>query len=223
MAALPTLNSRIRVLVAKAFRAEKLYSSLALGGLNSTGSAIADRDADRSASSNVLAQIANEVRAKEWKRSHYQLRTSLNDLLAEGSGAQLAPALIELRDGFLRAAQESRRVLAASSETLAENARRQEYAHIFKLSVELIRHKARAQANQVVADELTALLDASRRSTEPQAARGAHSSVAVARAAAGASGDAAAAEPTGHLSAGFTRPSNVIPLKRRIAGGRRGS
>jgi hypothetical protein len=151
MSASHTLNSRLRVLVAKTFRAEKLYTS------------IRNLRADKVASVATLSELANDIRAKEWQRSHYKLRVSLNDILALGSGAAAATEVTLLRERFLAKTKESKAALEAGSRAMQETVKRGEYAHTLRLSVEMIRHKARAQANQVIVDELSSLLDASGR------------------------------------------------------------
>lgn len=151
MSSSPTLNSRIRVLVAKAFRAEKLYSSVN----NAKG--------DRLSNLAVLAEAASEIRAKEWQRAHYQLRTSLNDILALGNNGLMAREVAILRERFVERANESGATVEEGAQELIDAARRHEFAHTFKLSLELIRRKAQAQASRVIADELGALLDSSGR------------------------------------------------------------
>lgn len=153
MSSSPTLNSRIRVLVAKAFRAEKLYSSVN----NAKG--------DRLSNLAVLAEAASEIRAKEWQRAHYQLRTSLNDILALGNNGLMAREVAILRERFVERANESGSSVEDGAQELIDAARRHEFAHTFKLSLELIRRKAQAQASRVIADELGALLDSSGRLT----------------------------------------------------------
>lgn len=154
MSASHTLNSRLRVLVAKTFRAEKLYTS------------IRNLRADKVASVATLSELANDIRAKEWQRSHYKLRISLNDILSLGSGAAAATQVALLRERFLAKTKESKTALEAGSKAMQETVKRGEYAHTLRLSVEMIRHKARAQANQVIVDELSSLLDASGRTKE---------------------------------------------------------
>lgn len=153
MSSSPTLNSRIRVLVAKAFRAEKLYSSVN----NTKGEKLSNLA--------LLAEAASEIRAKEWQRAHYQLRTGLNDILALGNSAVMAREVSILRERFLERAHESGGTVEEGAEELIDAAKRHEFAHTFKLSLELIRRKALAQASRVIADELGALLDASGRMT----------------------------------------------------------
>src|SRR6188508_750181 len=95
MTANPTLHSRLRVLVAKAFRAEKLYSTV-----NSSR-------AERLTNMAALAEAAGDIRAREWQRSHYQLRTSLNDVLGLGNSSAIVKEVVGLRDQFLRRSQEA--------------------------------------------------------------------------------------------------------------------
>ena len=198
----PTLNSRLRVLVAKTFRAEKLYSSIR----NSRG--------EKLASVTSLSEMANDIRAKEWQKSHFQLRTALNDIIALGSSSAVLAELLNLRERFLAKAEESARAVSKGTETLLETAKRHEFAHIFRISVELIRYKARAQANSVIADEIAAVLEASGRNTTG-VRNGADRSMACETGAQILQDEG----PVPEKQVVNGPPSNVIPLKRKAAGG----
>lgn len=143
----PTLNSRLRVLVAKTFRAEKLYSSM-----RCAGDGVA-------ASSTALVKIANDVRAKEWQVMHSELRAALNELIRVGNSSRVADELEVLYEQYYARFIESTAVLDRGVSALIETSRKQEFAQLLKISAEMIRHKARAQACKVIADELLALLD----------------------------------------------------------------
>jgi hypothetical protein len=155
MADTPTLHSRLRVLVARTFRAEKLYSSM-----RNNGSA---NPADPS----KLAEIANDVRSSVWQRRHYQLRKAINHVLSEVGSSDVAGEITLLRDRFQRKADEHRQLVDDSRAALVETAERSEFARSLKLSLELIRSKAEMQANQIIADELTAVVQVSRRGKVP--------------------------------------------------------
>lgn len=202
MTVTPTLHSRLRVLVAKAFRAEKLYSSV-----NSSR-------AERLSNMAALAEASSDVRAREWQRSHYQLRTALNDVLALGNSQAIVREVLGLRDTFLRKSQESMTLVERGAEELIETARRHEFAHIFKISVELIRHKAQAQACRVIADELTSVIDSSK-SAIVSSGEGASILASAEKA-------APPPPPEPPEEAEHVR-SNVIQLKRRMAFGHRKS
>ncbi len=194
MSSSPTLHSRLRVLVAKAFRAEKLYSS------------VNNSKSDRLTNIAVLSEAASEIRAKEWQRSHYQLRTAINEILTLGSNALVAEQVAELRDRFLAKAKESAAAVERGADELVETARRHEFAHIFKISLELIRLKAQAQACKVVADELASILDVSGRQVLPKSIEGENT--------------LADEQALNALSAVEAESrSNVIPLKKRFAFG----
>ncbi|MCB0322786.1 MAG: hypothetical protein KDD69_04400 [Bdellovibrionales bacterium] len=210
MSAAPTLNSRLRVLIAKTFRAEKLYSAIPTAHAEK----LFQGGGEQLLHAGAVAQLANDIRAKEWQQSHYRLRIALNDLLAEGSPATISKDLVALRERFLSRADESVKAIEEGTETLVENAERQEFAHIFKLSVELIRHKARAQASKVIADELTAVLDASGRGMPVG-----EQSQEVAREREAQRAQFEAQRAARELEA---PPSNVIPLRRRFAMAGRG-
>lgn len=191
-----TLNSRLRVLVAKSFRAEKLYASLR------------SIEGAKFSAVSSLSEIANEVRAREWQRSYYELRTALNEILI--LGPQVAKELVHLRKRFNDRYLEDKAAVERGVENLRETVAREEFAHVLKLSVELIRHKARVQANKSVADELTAVLQASgfvNSSGEPldaaDAGERAERAVAV--------------QPVDLESIDVQHPSNVIPLRRRVS------
>jgi hypothetical protein len=145
----PTLNSRLRLLIAKSYRAEKLYSSLR------------SADAGKLATAGALSDVANDLRSREWQRSYNELRVALNEAVKLSSSSAVAAELFALRGRFLTRVEEDRQTLDASTGVITEAAAREEYAHIVKLSLELIRRKARLQACKAIADELTALLQAS--------------------------------------------------------------
>lgn len=190
----PTLNSRLRVLIAKTFRAEKLYS------------AIRNVNCEKLTSVTSLAEVANDIRAKEWQKTHYQLRVALNEVLALGNNGAVVAELIQLREHFVKVTQASSAEVERGIADLVETARRSEFTHVFKSSVELIRQKARLQANKVVVDELSALLEASGKNVSSL------NSFAAER-------DKNGAEETNKQQSEPTVRSNVIPLKRRFASG----
>ena len=196
-----TLNSRLRVLVAKTFRAEKLYSS------------IRNKKRSDSLSVSALSEVANEVRAREWQSVHYQLRTALNDILSQCNNSQQSKELLLLREQFGKRAQEAALDVEKGVQQLHDTAKRQEFAHVFKLSLELVRHKARAQANKVIAEELTSLLSKSGRSTDASGLEESNRSLELEAVAMSESTDSALEDDL---------PSNVVSLlSRRAAGGRR--
>ena len=149
-----TLTSRLRVLIAKTFRAEKLYSSM--------------RNAQASGAPNTaqLAELANDVRAREWQRSYHELRTALNSIVGVSSSKQLGDEINLLRERFLLRLRESTSDVDRSMIALADTLQRQEFAHALKLVAELVRLKARAQASKAIADELTGVLQSSGRELE---------------------------------------------------------
>ena len=145
-----TLNSRLRVLVAKTFRAEKLYSSMKNSSVG-----------DISESSRV-SELANYVRADVWQCAHTKLRKGLNDILAGTKKVEVLDRIEELTIHFESIANNSKRLLAKVKVALADMVQRDEYAHAMKLSLELVRIKAQMQANQIIADELTSVIQSSR-------------------------------------------------------------
>jgi hypothetical protein len=143
----PTLNSRLRVVVAKAYRTEKLYSSH--GGRF-----------EKLAGAAALSDAASEVRGREWQRAYQHLRCCLNDLLSLGNSAVVARDVLALREAYLAKADESNQLVKYGVEEMKEFADRQEFAHILRLSTELIRRKAQVQVCRAIAQELTEILDA---------------------------------------------------------------
>lgn len=146
---LPTLNSRLRVLVAKTFRAEKLYSSI--------------RNIQREHPSNpaIFAEIANDIRSKEWQDAHKDFRLALNEILALGNSREQTLELARLKETISESAEESLSRLELSANSLKESAKSYEFAHAFRLSAELIKHKASVQARRVILEELSSVLNAS--------------------------------------------------------------
>lgn len=145
-----TLNSRLRVLIAKAYRAEKLYSSIRHTQGNDTPSVV---------------ELANDIRAREWQRAYGHLRGTLNDILLLGSPAAVSDQIHGLYRQFRRLSEESFRAVEQETTNLVETVKRHEFARCLKLSMELIRSKARAQAHKVIADELHAALQLNEKST----------------------------------------------------------
>jgi len=183
MGATKTLNSRLRVLVAKTYRAEQLYSSIRNVQLGSYPS---------------LSEVANDVRAKVWQQAYAELRADLNELLMLPGNRQIIEKILQLRFKFEARAQEAVAVVSSGVEQLSTSAERNEFAHTLKLSMELVEQKARGQANQVIADELGELLDASKRNQ-----------VVKKIVAESPQQQEASAKPAVN-----ERPSNVIPFRR---------
>ncbi len=141
-----TLVSRLRVLIAKAFRAEKLYCCI--------------RTSQGLEAANV-SEIANDLRAKEWQRAHLQLRSLLNEALSAGGNSELTAQISLLYQRFHRLAEEAVEVAKQEREKLIETLKREEFAHTLKISLELVRLKARGQAYKAVADEVLSALQTS--------------------------------------------------------------
>lgn len=146
-----TLHSRLRVLIAKSYRAEKLYASMK----SSSGG--------RAASLASVSDIANDIRSKEWQQSHSKLRAILGDVLSETSGAELGLKVSRVQRVFAEEARENLREIEKGKQQLRDALSREEFAHALKLNLDLIREKARVQANTVISDELASLLNLSGR------------------------------------------------------------
>jgi hypothetical protein len=194
-----TLHSRLRVLVAKTFRAEKLYASIRNGA------------AGKFSALTNLGELANDMKAKEWQKSHQDLRTALNDVLALGSSSQILPEILSLRDKFVERHNEGRAELERAISDLNEATRRHEFAHGMKILVELVRMKARVQACKTISDELEGILSASGKSV-PTAADLAEAQGHK------ASWPAASAESSRAVVNGEpVGPQKIVPLRRKIS------
>jgi len=208
-----TFNSRLRLLVAKSYKAEKLYSSL-----RSDFSFQNPEQLNRIVSSAGIGEIANDIRAREWQRCHNDLRSSLNKILSDAPlqtpgnntpsrvAAQqrsLAGLLAEFRSCY----DLERKFVDESMDTLLEAGKREEFGHVLKLSLELIRAKSRAQAAKAVADELNSVLQLCSSSALNAPVTGEHPRMER--------GDKVVRQEV-RQAVGEQLPSNVIPLRRRV-------
>lgn len=142
-----TLHSKLKVLIAQAYKAEKLYGSMRL------------EHRLLLESEDGISKLANDIRAKQWQRTHFVLRQTLNDLLSNvTSSAELLKAVASLRDKFAKKSLESENTLELKRYELQNACERDEFAHSANVSLELINLKAKSQALRGVADELDSLL-----------------------------------------------------------------
>lgn len=155
---LPSLSSRLRILIAKTHRAEKLYSSMANDNLSNPTPKIPKLQGEAQ-----LGKLANDIRAKEWQISHEELRLSLNEVLRLGSSTAILDSLEMLHEQYYAKFIESSVMLERGTEALFEAVKRQEFVHILKLGIEMVKQKARSQVSQVIADELKLLVSGSGR------------------------------------------------------------
>ena len=200
-----TLNSRLRVLVAKTFRAERFYSAVHNVNQAMVGSI------------SVLTEAANDMRAQEWYKSHHNLRLALNAVLKAGLSAESIGELIALRDKYAGLAADSARRVEVGSALLAVAANKEEFGQSLRMSFELIQHKASAQANRAIAAELSSVLEfAGKSATLQKKLLDSIGSIAPASPAVEKISDSVSSESPEMLP-----NSNVIPLRRRAAGGRR--
>lgn len=204
-----TLNSRVRVLIAKTFKAERLFSSI----VNVPGAPIAGAA--------LVSDLANDIRSKEWQKSHAHLRTCLNNLIESSPPAKLGSELALLHKQFADRAAEGALVCERGTASLIDAGKKHEFAHVMKISFELMRAKAKAQANSVIADELSALLSASGRAGELAKAEltAGLSKVSDAQAYTSleSSGQQDAASETNALELAAPATSNVISFEQRRA------
>lgn len=178
-----TYSSRLRVLVAKTFRAEKLYSSMR------------NMEIGRLAGASQLSELSNDIRAREWQRNHYHLRTALNDLLSSGSSQNLAKELKSLCEQFEKKIKESAEAVSRETAKLHDSSKSQEFAHCLHIVVDLIRHRARLQACRTIKEELAAILS-------------------------GGSVDSTNGEPANNLINEVSKTNLIDFQKRAVSGGR---
>ena len=148
----PTLSSKLRVLIAKSFKAEKLYASMSGTGIDQRAS--------------VRAELANEVRAKEWERSYHQLRISLNKIVSEGKSVEFALELERLKKAFQKSSLESLEKIKSGQREMSDALGREEFAFVYKASLEMIRYKARHEACKIASQELDSLLEGRKKNTD---------------------------------------------------------
>ena len=139
-----TLNSRLRILVAKTYRAERMYASMR----NSAG-----------ASAPSMTTVANEVRASEWQLSHEQLRRSLSAMVQRSGTSAIADELEALLGKFSRKVSASKKALEQGTEFAKRSLGRKEYTEVLNGALDLVKHKARVQSCSLVVDELITLLE----------------------------------------------------------------
>lgn len=156
----PTLHSRLRVLVAKTYRAEKLFSSIQ----NSAEPKVKNLA--------FLSDVANDIRAREWRNSHHELRDALNDILTLGVPSEVSARVTALREEFTSRYGSDRRDIERGVIAINDTAQREEFAQVMRFSLELVRLKARAQVHKAIADELTAILSSSGRLPAAERATG---------------------------------------------------
>ncbi len=150
-----TLHSRLRVLESRAFRAEKLYTSMRSNANASFNSRFID--------STKLSELANDVRSGVWQHRHFQLRKAINHILSESKNFDVASEVILLRDRFLDKSCSYFEKLEKYHTSLIEAATEGEFTNSLKLSLDLVRNKAESQVNRIIADDLTEVIKASNR------------------------------------------------------------
>ena len=146
MAEKATLHSRLRVLVARTFKAEKLYASMQRKSTPGFPGPAA------------LSELANDIRAREWQRIHAELRGAVNEILENCPVGQVGVKVNQLKEEYLILAQASNKEFTESMSSLLEAAQKEEFTRTAKKSMELVRLKARLQAAQAVSEELTGIL-----------------------------------------------------------------
>ncbi|HMO17850.1 MAG TPA: hypothetical protein PKA63_06855 [Oligoflexia bacterium] len=109
-------------------------------------------------SSGLLIEHANEIRATEWYQVHHNFRERLNVLIERGNTPQLPLELNRIWHEFCGEFELAEFHLNEARSGAGNSLEREEYAHLLKISSELIRRKARLQALKVIHDELQVLI-----------------------------------------------------------------
>ena len=143
-----TINSKLRVLIAKTYQAEKLFLSM-----KSSGSAGFENK--------KLIELANNVRAEVWGSIHSDLRKSLNTIVGTDSQANIIAEVNKLKNSFLSVIDEKNRQLEKTTQILFEMGTRGEFFHTLKSSLELVRLKAAIQANHTIVEQLSSIIGVS--------------------------------------------------------------
>lgn len=222
MAGTSALYSKLRILVAKLYKAEKLYASMSNVGRGSAPVGdpasfenLHSRHRSSGArhpsvlkqtkvrqgkdvsgevfSSSILIEYANEVRSVEWYRVHNDYRCKLNEIFSEGSGSKLPLKLNKLWHDFIQEFTEAEKGFVSVKEEGKDALEREEYTYLLKVSAELVRRRSRLQALKVIHDELDSLISPEQRLRGSIFIEEVESPVE------------------------FPQGTNLIPLKRRVA------
>lgn len=144
-----TLSSRLKVLVAKSFKAERLYGSMVVNLTGQLESEFTER-----------AKLSNEIKAREWQKSYNKLRIGLNSIISEESNAiAVTERLLKLEADFRAQVVRSNEELEKISLAIKDALTRGEYAVVYRRSMDLVKYQSRIQASQVVCEEILALLE----------------------------------------------------------------
>lgn len=171
-----TLYAKLKILVAKLYKAEKLYASMRrplnsehnnISGasrlashkvMSLAGKRPKEINRDTTFSSGILIEHANEIRSLEWYEVHHTFRLHLNDILSRGNSVNLGLELNNLWHEFCAEFTLAESYLKESRSHAADAIEKEEYAHLLKISSDLIKRKARIQALKVINDELEVLI-----------------------------------------------------------------
>lgn len=144
-----TLSSRLKVLVAKSFKAERLYGSMVLTLTDKQESELAER-----------AKLTNEIKAREWQKSYNKLRIGLNSILSEETNIiSVTERLLKLDAEFRAQVISSNEDLEKISLAIKEALTRGEYAVVYRRAMDLVKYQSIIQASQVISEEILALLE----------------------------------------------------------------
>ena len=152
-----TINSKLRVLIAKTYQAEKLFLSM-----KSSGPAGFENK--------KLIELANNVRAEVWGNIHSDLRKSLNTIVGNDSQASVIAEVNKLKNSFRSVIDEKNRQLEKTKQVLLEMGERGEFFHTLKSSLELVRLKATIQANRTIIEQLNNIIGVNEKSVSQDAA-----------------------------------------------------
>lgn len=164
-----TLSSKLRILVARAYKAERLYASMkakAPEASNIYSRRLKSKKEPSALQSNrLISELSSEARATEWQQSYKELRLSLNEILEKNnlSASKLSKPVTELYNNLAEGLEETRARYNKISKDSFSAFENKEFLRCSKNSIELIRLKARIQSQTAVAEELSNLLNSSNR------------------------------------------------------------
>lgn len=157
-----TLNSRIKILIARTYKAEKLFTNVRLGEEGEIKSnsfeQLNNDEINATKSNSPAALVANDIRAKEWQRAHSELRNALNIMVANNSGSKLVEQVVDLKNQFELGLKTFIKDLDARKLEVVHFIERNEFATALKGSIECIKLNARIQAFRVILNELSHLV-----------------------------------------------------------------
>lgn len=139
------LSTKLRALVARSFKAEKLYSSSA-------------KEAEGSLEARSMA---TEVKAKEWGIQYNKLRVALNRMIREVPASEMTKSVYELSLDSAQTVSECDYATTRLKMEVPVASKKQEYSRLMSLSKQLLQVSARRQAAHSIHEELVSILESS--------------------------------------------------------------